>query len=307
MQLVTFEHQGKMKLGVKFGEFLIDLGAAAKTFAHSMTEQEITAYAAIVAGDMVGLLQVQEEGIAFVQKLVDAVRTAQLPPLNEILLAQPTVHLKAPLLRPGKIICVGKNYIDHATEMNSEPPTIPILFAKFANVINDPGAPFTKPLQSYQVDYEAELAVIIGKTAKFVKREDAFTYIAGYSCFNDLSIRDFQRRTSQWLQGKTFDGSGPLGPSLVTRDEITDPQNLTIRCFVNEEIRQQANTAEMIFDIPFLLEYISSIMTLEPGDVIATGTPSGVAAGMQEPRYLRAGDEVIVEIERLGQLRTEIV
>ncbi len=307
MRLITFEHDGKTKIGVERGTKVVDIAAATRAYGHLTSEMQLSAYAAAVAGDLKAFLQQGEQGLDFVRSLMGSVNEQEQDIQTEYLLSAADIQLRAPLLRPGKIVCVGKNYRDHAVEMHSELPITPIIFAKFANVISDPDAKVMKPIQSNQLDYEAELAVIIGKTGRRIRREVAYEYIAGYSCFNDLSVRDYQMRTSQWLQGKTFDGSGPFGPALVTKDEILDPQNLDIRCYVNGEVRQQANTRQMIFDLPFLIEFISGIMTLEPGDVIATGTPSGVAAGMRDAMYLQVGDEVVVDIEQIGQLRNFIV
>lgn len=307
MKLVTFEREGKRYIGVQVSQKVMDIAAAARTYAKGMTESQVSAYAAAVAGDMVSFLRTGEEGMAFVRILMDLALMNELHDTHtNVWHTLEQIQVRAPILHPGKIICVGKNYQDHAAEMNSAAPTTPIIFAKFSNVISDPHGKVVKPLQSDQLDYEAELAVIIGKTAKNIKREDVFEYIAGYSCFNDLSVRDYQMRTSQWLQGKTFDQSGPFGPVLVTKEEV-DPLQLDIRCYVNGEVRQNANTSNMIFDIPYLLEFISGIMTLEAGDVIATGTPSGVAAGMENPKFLHIGDEVVVEIEGIGELHTYII
>lgn len=203
---------------------------------------------------------------------------------------------------PEKIICIGLNYRDHAEETGHALPETPTIFAKFASSLIGSGEPIIAPSNSSQVDYEAELACLIGRRAKGVLEEDALNYVAGYTIFNDVSARDYQLRTSQWTLGKSFDTFAPIGPALVTADEIPDPHDLRITLKIGEEVLQDSNTSNLIFKIPELISYISSVMTLEPGDVIATGTPAGVGLARKPPRYLRPGDVVQIEIERLGVL-----
>ncbi|RLL46614.1 FAA hydrolase family protein [Oceanobacillus piezotolerans] len=217
------------------------------------------------------------------------------------------VLLGTPIPNPSKIICVGKNYADHAAEMNSDIPEFPVLFAKFSNAIVGPEDALEKPRLTNQLDYEVELGIVIGREASKVKRENAYDYIAGYTIGNDGSARDLQFRTQQWLQGKNADRTTPIGPWIVTKDELTDAANLGIRSFVNGEKRQSSNTSKLIFDVPFLLEYITEIMTLKPGDIILTGTPDGVGAGMNPPQFLQAGDVVTVEIDQIGRMENKVV
>ncbi len=205
---------------------------------------------------------------------------------------------------PGKIICVGHNYHKHAVESGVPIPTIPVLFSKYANTIAASGEQVTLPPTATEYDYEAELGVVIGRRAARVSEQDALDYVLGYCNINDLSARDLQLRTSQWLLGKTLDKFMPIGPYLVTADAVGDPQVLDIRCWVNGALRQNSTTADMIFTVAYLVSYISQYMTLEPGDVIATGTPEGVILGMKEKQWLKAGDEVSVEITCLGRLTT---
>lgn len=206
-----------------------------------------------------------------------------------------------------KIICVGLNYQKHADESNMPAPEHPILFSKFRNSLSANGQKVEIPKEATQVDYEAELAIIIGKEAKDVSEADALDYVFGYSCSNDLSERTFQFRSGQWLLGKTLDGFCPLGPYIVTKDEIEDPNKLRISCSVNDERRQDSNTNDMIFNCQQIISYVSGYMTLKPGDVILTGTPEGVALGHEgEKPWLEAGDEVVVEIEQLGKLTTKL-
>jgi 2-keto-4-pentenoate hydratase/2-oxohepta-3-ene-1,7-dioic acid hydratase in catechol pathway len=217
-----------------------------------------------------------------------------------------SVTLTAPVPAPGKIICIGLNYRKHVAEVEAAVPLEPVLFAKFSNCVAGPDQTIFVPEIAADLDYEAELGVVIGRTAREVARRAALDHVAGYLCVNDLSSRALQFRTSQWTTGKTVDGFCPMGPWLVTADEIGDPQQLAIRCEVDGEVRQSASTADMIFGVAELVEAISRTITLEPGDVIATGTPSGVAMGMTPPRYLRPGNEVVVEIERVGRLANRI-
>lgn len=212
------------------------------------------------------------------------------------------VSLVAPIPSPGKIVCVGLNYVDHATESSMVVPETPVIFTKFANSVAGPGQTILVPTAADDIDYEAELGVVIGARAREVPRQEARNYIAGYVCVNDLSSRRLQFLTNQWTLGKSIDGFFPMGPYVVTADEVADPQNLTIRCEVNGETRQEASTSDMIFDINVLIEFITRTMTLEAGDIIATGTPAGVGMSFDPPRYLDYGSEVVVEIEGLGRL-----
>lgn len=205
---------------------------------------------------------------------------------------------------PGKIICVGLNYRKHAEESNMPIPEYPILFNKFNNAIAAHQDVILLPFNARQVDYEAELGIVIGKTAKRVTKEEAYEYVFGYCAANDLSARDLQFRTNQWLLGKCCDGFCPVGPYLVTADEVGNPNALGIRTYVNGEIRQNSNTADMIFHCDELVSYISQHMTLYPGDLILTGTPEGVILGYPKEQqvWLKDGDEVTVEIDKLGRL-----
>jgi acylpyruvate hydrolase len=216
------------------------------------------------------------------------------------------VNLAAPVPRPGKIICIGLNYRDHAAESNLPIPDYPTVFSKYANAALGPGASIIIPQVTDQVDYEGELAFVIGKQGRYIPESGAMDYVAGYLAFNDVSARDYQMRTSQWTMGKTFDTFAPMGPALVTADEIPDPHDLDIRVTIGKEVLQSSNTRHLIFSIPRLVNYLSQAMTLDPGDVIATGTPSGVGFARQPPRFLRPGDVVRVEIEGIGSLENPV-
>ncbi|MBP8743281.1 MAG: fumarylacetoacetate hydrolase family protein [Acidaminococcaceae bacterium] len=204
---------------------------------------------------------------------------------------------------PEKIICIGLNYLDHANESKMEIPLSPVVFSKFSNALAGNKQEILLPINAKQFDYEAELVIVIGKTAESVSRENAMSYIFGYTIGNDLSARDLQFRTGQWLLGKTCNGFAPIGPYLVTADEV-NPSDLEISCRVNGELRQQGNTKNMIFDCAYIVSYLSHHMTLKPGDIIFTGTPAGVILGYPEGKrvWLKSGDEVSVSIEKIGTL-----
>jgi 2-keto-4-pentenoate hydratase/2-oxohepta-3-ene-1,7-dioic acid hydratase in catechol pathway len=217
-------------------------------------------------------------------------------------------NLRAPFT-PRSFICIGLNYMDHVKESGSAAPTRPVVFAKFANALAGPGDTITWHADaSQQVDWEAELGVVIGKPCYRVSREDALSYVGGYTCVNDVSARDIQKTdgAGQFTLGKTFDGFCPVGPCLVTADEVPEPQALAIKCIVNGQVMQNSNTREMIFDVATLVSHLSKFMTLMPGDLIATGTPPGVGMGRTPPVWLKDGDEVTIEIERVGALTNKI-
>lgn len=213
------------------------------------------------------------------------------------------LELLAPMPRPGKIVAIGRNYGAHAAEEGIEPPTEPLIFAKLPSSVVGPGAEIRwDPALTAQVDYEAELGVVIGRRARRVSEAEALDHVLGYTCLNDVSARDLQYGDGQWVRGKSLDTFCPMGPVLVTTDEIGDPQDLRISCIVGSERLQDAHTSDMFFGVAALVSYCSRSFTLEPGDVIATGTPSGVGAFRDPPRFLGEGDVVVVEIERIGRL-----
>ena len=220
----------------------------------------------------------------------------------------PEMRLGPPIARPSKIVCVGQNYLEHAREMGSEIPSEPVLFMKASSAWSGPNDDVLIPRDAKKLDYEVELAIVIGKAANHVSDQDAMSHVAGYSVFCDFSERAFQKdHGGQWTKGKSCDTFAPMGPALVLENAIPDPQALRLWCKVNGEIRQNSWTKDMLFGVREVVSYISRFMTLLPGDVIATGTPSGVAMGMNPPRYLQAGDLVECGIEGLGQLTQRIV
>ncbi len=220
----------------------------------------------------------------------------------------PDVRLGSPIARPSKIICVGLNYHDHAAEIGASVPAEPVLFFKSTTSLVGPNDPVVIPKGATKLDWEVELAVIIGAQASYVSKEDAKDYIAGYALHNDYSERSFQfDRGGQWVKGKSADTFAPFGPFLATCDDIPNPGNLHMWLKVNGEFRQKSTTANMIFDVPMLVSYISQFMTLLPGDIISTGTPAGVGFGMKPPRYLKAGELVELGIDGLGESRQQII
>jgi 2-keto-4-pentenoate hydratase/2-oxohepta-3-ene-1,7-dioic acid hydratase in catechol pathway len=218
-----------------------------------------------------------------------------------------SVRLLAPVLKPGKILCVGLNYRDHAIESQMAIPEVPTIFLKLPNAVTGPDAEIVLPHNSTQPDYEAELAVVIGRGGRNIRAEDWSQHVLGYTILNDVSARDVQLATSQWTLGKSFDTFAPMGPAVVTADEIGDPHSLDIKLSIGGEELQHSNTKHLIFKLPDLIVYLSAIIPLEPGDVISTGTPAGVGLGRKPQRWLKPGEEVVVEIEGIGKLRNYTV
>jgi 2-keto-4-pentenoate hydratase/2-oxohepta-3-ene-1,7-dioic acid hydratase in catechol pathway len=282
MKLCTFQQDGRPQAGVVFDQQVISLHSAGFPTALSF-------------------LQGVEPEAKF--RLEDLLAK---PPADSVF-SLGEVKLLAPIPRPPKIICIGLNYRDHAIESNLPIPTIPVVFTKFATAVIGPGDAIVLPSNSEKPDYEAELAFVIGKGGRHIKAADWRDHVFGYTNFHDVSARDFQLATSQWTIGKTFDTFAPFGPWIVSADEIPDPHNLNIRLEINGEVLQNSNTRELVFGIPALVEYLSSVFTLESGDIVATGTPPGVGMARKPPRWLKPGDEVVVSIEGLGELRNTAV
>jgi len=288
MKLVTFAHNGQMRLGA---------------FQPNTNDQQIVDLHladARLPEAMLAFLEAGQPALALAQQALAA------PPAVAVV-ARSAVTLKAPVPRPGKIICLGLNYRDHAIESGLAIPTYPVVFAKYSNVVIGPGEAIVLPKISQEVDYEAEFGIVIGKRGRSIAEADAISYVAGYLPFHDVSARDYQMRTSQWVIGKTFDTFGPMGPALVTADEIPDPHDLNIQLSIGGEVLQSSNIRHLIFPVEKIIYHLSAVMTLEPGDVIATGTPAGVGTSRTPKRYLKAGDVVRIEIERLGILENPVV
>ena len=216
-------------------------------------------------------------------------------------------RLRAPIPKPPKIICIGLNYRDHAAEAKMAIPEVPTVFAKYANTVTGHMHPIVLPKNSVKPDYEAEFAVVIGKGGRHIPEARWREHVFGYTILNDVSARDFQMQTSQWTMGKTFDTFAPMGPVIVTADEIEDPHKLAISLTLNGELMQNSNTSNLIFGVPQLIAFLSSVMTLHPGDIISTGTPAGVGFARKPPRWLLPGDEVAIEVEGIGRLVNPVV
>ncbi len=217
------------------------------------------------------------------------------------------VELLAPIARPGTVLAIGMNYADHVREFGRELPKHQVWFAKLPGTINGPFAGVQMPRAAERVDYEVELVAVIGTTGRHISRQDAPAHVFGYCIGNDVSVRDWQRQTPQWLLGKSFDTHAPIGPWITTADEVGDPHCLGIRCLVNNELRQNSNTRELIFNVWDQIAHVSKALTLQPGDLIFTGTPNGVGDAMMPPRLLQLGDRVRCEIDTLGSIENEMV
>ncbi len=244
-------------------------------------------------------------GLKSLEKTLRALGGAQAD-VKTVLFSEAEVILKSPILNPQKVIGIGLNYLDHAEEAKIPIPKTPLLFGMYANAIIGPNEPIVIPPATTQVDYEAELAVVVGTRARRVSAEDALDYVAGYSIMNDVSARDLQFGDRQWTRGKSIDTFAPMGPCLVTCSELGDGSNLAIELRLNGERLQKSNTSNLIFNVPTLISHISQTMTLEPGDVISTGTPSGVGFVRKPPIFLKPGDIVEIEIEGIGILRNPV-
>jgi len=265
----------------------------------------------MLGGQAIGLRGAGFDSVAAIiaggEEALDRVaRWVQRPPAGE-LPDMADIKLRAPIARPPKIICIGLNYRDHAEEGKMAIPDVPTVFCKFATSIIGPGDPIVLPKNSSKPDYEAEFVVVIGKRGRHIPEEKWREYVFGYSILNDVSARDFQMATTQWTMGKTFDTFAPFGPQIVTADEVEDPHNLAISLTLNGETMQDSNTRNMIFKTPQLITFLSSVFTLEPGDIISTGTPAGVGFARKPPRWLRPGDEVTVRVEGLGELTNPVI
>jgi len=281
MKLATFTHDGATRIGVVMGEQVVDLATVAPGLPR----------------DMVAFLAAGGAAMA-------AARHAESAPSGCLALAD--VRLRAPVLRPPKFLAIGLNYADHVKESGLEPPAVPVFFNKQTTCVAGPFDPIHLPRVSPLLDYEGELAFVIGRRCRHVPRDRAHEVIAGYLVVNDVSVRDWQLRTPTMTMGKSFDTHGPMGPWLVTPDEIGDPHALELRTWVNGEIRQHSNTRHLIHDCFAQVEHLSTAFTLEPGDVVTTGTPAGVGGAMSPPRFLRAGDVVRIEIDKIGAIENRV-
>jgi acylpyruvate hydrolase len=282
MRFVTFKRSGELCVGVVSGDDIVDLSAIAPEAPKSLK-------AVIASGIPADLAS----------KVEAAPARARIP-----LAGAP---LAAPIPDPGKLMCVGLNYHDHAEETGQAVPNYPPLFLRAISSMAGPGEPMIVPKVSEQLDFEAELTVVIGKRCRHVSEAEALDYVFGYTCFNEGSVRDYQKHTSQWTSAKNFDRTAPLGPWIVTADEVPPgAHGIQVRTLLNGKVMQDANTDGMIFGVAKIISYISQIMTLEPGDLIPTGTPAGVGMGRTPPVWLKPGDTVTIDIESVGALTNPV-
>lgn len=301
MRLVTFAVDGIERLGAIIDGRVIDLRGAAAALARPHGAHDTPALPA----DMLALLRLGAAGLDTVRALLDVVGApdTMMPYVYDL----SAVRVRAPIPAPGKILCIGRNYREHAEEEGAAIPEEPLVFAKFANTIIGPDDKIIRPPTTRELDYEAELVVVIGTTGKYIPPAHALDHVAGYTIGHDVSARDLQRTDAQWVRAKSSDTFAPLGPALVTCDEVPDPHALAIRLWVNGDLRQNSTTSLMIADIPTLIAFISESITLAPGDLIFTGTPAGVGAFRDPPLFLQPGDEVAIEVTALGRLNNRIV
>ncbi|WP_404450932.1 fumarylacetoacetate hydrolase family protein [Virgibacillus necropolis] len=308
MKLVSYKFKGKpgaFRIGCVVDNKVIDLQESYRALLISKQEKDaIYSIDNLLPSDPSSFFSM---GTSAIERAKEACDYSAIYAGDSLMFDQHELQLSTPVPAPSKILCVGKNYAEHAAEMESDIPEFPVLFAKFNNALIGPEDDIEKSAFTDKLDYEVELAIVIGKEASHVNKQEALDYIAGYTIGNDISARDLQKRTAQWLQGKTLDRSTPVGPWVVTTEEVPDPSNLAIRSFVNGEERQNSNTSHLIFDVPFLIEFISGLITLKPGDIILTGTPNGVGFAMNPPQFLKDGDVVSLEIEKLGKLENKVI
>ncbi|SDX15617.1 fumarylacetoacetate hydrolase family protein [Paenibacillus sp. CF384] len=298
MKLISISKQGRNALGVVTENGVVDVEAALQASAGSANAEVPSTVMAVIEG-----------GEAATASLSNYIESLQVAGGESYVRQESEIEWGPCVTHPNKIICIGLNYRKHAEETNAPIPAYPILFNKFNNTLTGHLKDIAVPKVTEKLDYEAELVIVIGKKTKYVAKEDALSHVFGYCAVNDLSARDLQLRTQQWLLGKSCDDFSPLGPYLVTADEVGNPNDLWIKSTVNGEVRQNSNTSDMIFACDEIVSYVSQHMTLVPGDVILTGTPEGVVLGLpvEQQVYLKPGDEVTIEIEKLGALTNRFV
>ena len=307
MRIVRFSHNGQRpRLGSFIGtDRVADLEASCQAYlrAKGVVRAEAIAAALFPHDSTRGFLEGGVTTQEMLTAMLEAIKTGTFEPVSAPLTS---VRLHAPIADPGKFICIGLNYKDHAAETGNPEPKEPPIFPKWNNTILDPGEPILRPRGEKTLDWEVELGVVIGRTARYVAREQALDYVYGYTIINDASARDFQFLTTQWMAGKIFETAAPVGPYIADREEIPDPHVLDLKTFVNGKQTQRGNTKTLIFDVRYLVSYLSGLMTLAPGDLIATGTPPGVGFAKKPPVFLQPGDVVTMEITGLGRLENPV-
>jgi acylpyruvate hydrolase len=300
MKLISFYHNKKLRAGAAVHGYAVDLERAARLLGSGAIPASTRE---ILEGDapiMARVRKVVRRAESRLQKVIEKKdrRPAWAYPLGDI-------ELAPPIPNPSKIICIGQNYEDHCREQGIEPPDKPIIFTKFPTTLTGPGSPIYLPSKEVteQVDFEVELAFVMGRKAKHVSRRDAMSYVAGFMVMNDVTARDVQYGDKQWVRGKSFDSFGPCGPWLVTTDELADVSHLHIWLRLNGEMMQESSTRNLIFDVPYLIHYLSRGLTFEPGDIVSTGTPPGVGIFRKPPVLLKPGDVMEAGIEGIGTLQ----
>lgn len=308
MKLITFTTNGHARLGSLVNEEkVIDLNYAYQAQLQSEGKYRYKEIAeAFVPAKMEAFLQGGKESIELAKEAVNYALENVENFKHKLIYNKAEVKVDAPITEPGKMICVGHNYREHILEMGRDLPSNPVLFSKFANTIVGPEDDIPFYPISEQLDYEGEFAFVVGKQARNVTEADALDFVAGYTIVNDVTYRDIQRRTLQWLQGKSVEGSAPMGPWLITSDELTDPSGLEVVLTVNGEERQHSNTDNLVFTVQKLVEFLSNLMTLEPGDIILTGTPGGVGVARDPQLFLKDGDVVKIDIDKVGTLENRV-
>ena len=310
MRLVTFEDEPKRnRLGAVADGVVVDLNAAYRALLEERGERragELSVEA--VPPEMLAFLDSGDRAMNAARDALKLIARLGADGARERGLARraESVRLRAPVPRPTKLILVGLNYRDHAEEAGMKIPEVPTIFSKYANCVIGPGDAIKIPKVSAMIDYEAEYAFVVGRAGRDITPDRAMDYVAGYTIVNDVSCRDYQMKTGQWMIGKTFDTFAPMGPYLVTRDEIADPHNLEISLQLNGQRMQHSNTRNLIFKTEHLIAFLSQIFTFEPGDVVSTGTPGGVGFARKPPVFMKAGDRVRVEVEGLGALENPV-
>ncbi len=310
MKLVTYQEGGETTVGAAIEGLVVDLNRAYAALHRKQGCSEAPSLAnANLPREMTRFLARGPDAVDAAHRALEYVAGLDADHAADARLTRPgaQVRLLPPVPYPPKIVCVARNYAEHAHEAGLELPTLPILFPRFPVTLVAPGAPVVRPTVSMELDWEGELAVVIGRGGRHITKEAALEHVAGYSIFNDVTVRDYQFRVTQYTAGKNFSASGPFGPTLTLKDEIPDPHDLEITTEVNGTQMQHGHTGDMIFDIPTLIEHISEFIDLEPGDVIPTGTPAGVGFKRKPPRFLQPGDVVRVSVTGLGVLENPVV
>ena len=306
MKLLHYKRNSGFRLGMLIDEYIFDLKKGWKIFTENegldnKNNKHFTDMVSFFNGGKEAFAAAKRAG-AYAKK---SIKNNNITP--DVFIKSGRVKFGPPVLYPQKIICIGLNYRDHCKEQGVKSPKLPVIFSKFSTAVTGHNDNVVKPAQTKKLDYEAELAFVIGREGRWIRKKDWKKYVAGFTIMNDISARDIQFSDGQWIRGKSFDTFAPVGPCLVTTDEIKDPHNLHIQLSLNGEIMQDSNTSNLIFDIPYLVSFLSSVVTLKPGDIISTGTPPGVGVFREPPVLLKHNDEIEISIEKIGTLKNKVI